>query len=49
MEELFISQDVIWKGRKYYISNKFINGKIVIRLCFSAKVFTVHYTELTPA
>jgi hypothetical protein len=49
MDNLYISQDIIWKGRKYYISNMFINGRILIRLSNSEKKFTVYYTEITPA
>ncbi len=48
MDNLYINQDIIWKGRKYYISNMFINGNILIRLSNSEKKFMVYYTDIIP-
>ena len=44
LDELYVTQPVYWRNRLHYITNIFVNGKIVISPKGANKYYTVHYT-----
>ena len=46
MKNLYVTQVVKWRHHLCYITNIFMNGKIVISPKGINKYYTAHYTEI---
>jgi len=46
LNELYVTMKVEWRNKLHYITNIYLNGKIIISPKGIDKYYTIHYTEL---